>query len=570
MVAKRRPGIILTLNNKKQKVSESGHSPAILPKESYFDILEKINGLIDEEFDTAIVGDFLKLPSKKLYPDYYQLIESPISISEIRSKIKKSDAYSTEDFLGDFKLMADNASTYNESQSYIAQNARKIYDFVEAEISEAISQAGANEGSRTKKKLKGKQVSTENEASSSYYNDLKNILKALVNYKLPTRGKLSVPFMDLVDGAMYPDYYEIIEEGMSFNLVKERIDEAYYTNDQAGFEKFKSDVRLIFKNAQTYNSEESLLYQDSVVLESVFDDKIAGFEASHFDSLENEEASNSGPSTSHKTSSRSKRTPIESDDRRGKSRSHKKKGYIESDDDEFEDEVEEDNEAEDFEEEAVEEEEEEEEDNDADQKKRGEEFRDKKHRGQLGVAIQNVKDKNAFVRAHTHSPENATYIKQFTISSSTKQYTQTNSEGYYSFTLKDPSVMNTFSLPSGIVGQPLDIFVSLTSAIINEKYIADLKVNNETTKPFPIAVSYDERSTDHDFLASRYEVKLGHGLNLVQFSVKVPESKKRDNHDEETKLRRRAATLSSANATNNGEDQNYETEHVKLWINVSQ
>ena len=47
---------------------------------------------------------FTELPSRKLYPDYYEIIDCPIDLAKIESKIR-ADQYETEsEILQDFKV----------------------------------------------------------------------------------------------------------------------------------------------------------------------------------------------------------------------------------------------------------------------------------------------------------------------------------------------------------------------------------------------------------------------------------------------------------------------------------
>ena len=47
---------------------------------------------------------FMELPSRKLYPDYYEIIDSPIDLAKIEAKIR-GDQYDTEsEILQDFKV----------------------------------------------------------------------------------------------------------------------------------------------------------------------------------------------------------------------------------------------------------------------------------------------------------------------------------------------------------------------------------------------------------------------------------------------------------------------------------
>jgi protein polybromo-1 len=62
---------------------------------------------------------FMDKPSKRDYPDYYEVIERPIDMRTINDKIK-SNAYKTVgETLADFRLMFANCMQYNEENSEI-------------------------------------------------------------------------------------------------------------------------------------------------------------------------------------------------------------------------------------------------------------------------------------------------------------------------------------------------------------------------------------------------------------------------------------------------------------------
>lgn len=56
---------------------------------------------------------FWKLPSKRYYPDYYKEIKNPISLSQIKKKIKKGDYGTVSEVAGDMNIMFENAKKYN-------------------------------------------------------------------------------------------------------------------------------------------------------------------------------------------------------------------------------------------------------------------------------------------------------------------------------------------------------------------------------------------------------------------------------------------------------------------------
>lgn len=69
---------------------------------------------------------FLEKPSKKLYPDYYQIIQHPIDMNTIEKNIE-NDRYGTvDDIVGDFRLMFSNCRKYNEENSMIYDDANRL------------------------------------------------------------------------------------------------------------------------------------------------------------------------------------------------------------------------------------------------------------------------------------------------------------------------------------------------------------------------------------------------------------------------------------------------------------
>ncbi|XP_028617242.1 protein polybromo-1-like, partial [Grammomys surdaster] len=73
-----------------------------------------------------IAEPFFHLPSKKKYPDYYQQIKMPISLQQIRTKLKNQE-YETLDHLEcDLNLMFENAKRYNVPNSAIYKRVLKL------------------------------------------------------------------------------------------------------------------------------------------------------------------------------------------------------------------------------------------------------------------------------------------------------------------------------------------------------------------------------------------------------------------------------------------------------------
>jgi len=105
----------------------------------------KIFGTVLQRMDEAVfTGEdgqergrtdvFLELPPRKIYPDYYSLIRRPISIKEIKKRIKNNEYMSIHEFRGDFELMFANARTYNEEGSFVWDDVAELERIVKSEL----------------------------------------------------------------------------------------------------------------------------------------------------------------------------------------------------------------------------------------------------------------------------------------------------------------------------------------------------------------------------------------------------------------------------------------------------
>jgi len=114
------------------------------------------------------------------------------------------------------------------------------------------------------------------------------IIDTVINYKDSSGRQLSEVFIQLPSRKELPEYYELIRKPVDFKKIKERIRNHKYRS----LGDLEKDVMLLCHNAQTFNLEGSQIYEDSIVLQSVFKSarqKIAKEEESEDDSNEEEE-----------------------------------------------------------------------------------------------------------------------------------------------------------------------------------------------------------------------------------------------------------------------------------------
>lgn len=123
---------------------------------------------------------------------------------------------------------------------------------------------------------------------------MKKTVEAVIKYKDSSTGRqLSEVFIQLPSRKELPEYYELIRKPVDFRKIKERIRNHKYRS----LNDLERDVMLLCQNAQTYNLEGSLIYEDSIVLQSVFTSvrqKIEKEEDSEDDSEEGEEDEEEG------------------------------------------------------------------------------------------------------------------------------------------------------------------------------------------------------------------------------------------------------------------------------------
>lgn len=92
------------------------------------------------------------------------------------------------------------------------------------------------------------------------------IIETVINYRDGSGRQLSEVFVQLPSRKELPEYYELIRKPVDFKKIKDRVRNHKYRS----LGDLEKDVMLLCHNAQTYNLEGSQIYEDSIVLQSVF------------------------------------------------------------------------------------------------------------------------------------------------------------------------------------------------------------------------------------------------------------------------------------------------------------
>ncbi|XP_055270002.1 protein polybromo-1 isoform X26 [Moschus berezovskii] len=218
-----------------------------------------------------IAEPFFHLPSKKKYPDYYQQIKTPISLQQIRTKLKNQE-YETLDHLEcDLNLMFENAKRYNVPNSAIYKRVLKLQQVMQAKKKELARRDDIEDGDSM---ISSATSDTGSAKRKSKKNIRKQRMKILFNVVLEAREpgsgrRLCDLFMVKPSKKDYPDYYKIILEPMDLKIIEHNIRNDKY----AGEEGMIEDMKLMFRNARHYNEEGSQVYNDAHILEKLLKDK---------------------------------------------------------------------------------------------------------------------------------------------------------------------------------------------------------------------------------------------------------------------------------------------------------
>lgn len=73
---------------------------------------------------------FWKLPSRRAYPNYYKEIKNPVSLNQIKNKIRRGSYGTLSEVAGDMNIMFENAKQYNAPTSRLYKDSVKLQRYV--------------------------------------------------------------------------------------------------------------------------------------------------------------------------------------------------------------------------------------------------------------------------------------------------------------------------------------------------------------------------------------------------------------------------------------------------------
>ncbi|EDO33982.1 predicted protein, partial [Nematostella vectensis] len=217
-----------------------------------------------------MVEPFLRLPSRRAYPDYYEVIKKPIALMKIRSQIKSGLYDSLEALETELELCFNNAKTYNEPNSMLYKDAERMLDHMSKKKTEIARKSEASDGASVASPAPHIPVPQVKQMKEMKKKKKSHPLYLFINLYLftPQDGsgrQLCIIFQKLPSRAEYPDYYKVISEPVCLSQIEGNIRDNKYATE----EELLLDFEVMFDNARYYNEEESQVYQDACLLEKV-------------------------------------------------------------------------------------------------------------------------------------------------------------------------------------------------------------------------------------------------------------------------------------------------------------
>ncbi|XP_051965778.1 bromodomain and WD repeat-containing protein 3-like [Xyrauchen texanus] len=219
------------------------------------------------------------------YPTYCTIIAYPTDLNTIKLRLKNNFYRRLSALIWDVKHIEQNAKTFNEPRSKIAESAKTITNvllkFISKphctdimEIYNAVENMECSDdedlddidapGTSARQRLRQPTLEVVHDRDT-----WKSSCKDLLDYMFGCED--SEPFRVAVDQTEYPDYFDIIYKPMDLGTVQQNLEDNCYENPT----DFCKDTRLIFANAKAYTpNKRSKIYSMTLRLSAFFEERI--------------------------------------------------------------------------------------------------------------------------------------------------------------------------------------------------------------------------------------------------------------------------------------------------------
>ncbi len=158
---------------------------------------------------------FKTLPSKRELPDYYDVIEEPISLNGIQKKLRAGEyGGNIQDLYDDLNIMFENCKAYNRKESSLYKDGCKLQKICQAKYEELTmededeEEGGGGGGGGGESGAGG--GGAEGGANIQARKRMRVMYNAVLGYRNRDGIQIIGMFMEKPSKKEYPDYYEVI------------------------------------------------------------------------------------------------------------------------------------------------------------------------------------------------------------------------------------------------------------------------------------------------------------------------------------------------------------------------
>ncbi|KAI9438434.1 RSC complex protein [Lactarius psammicola] len=242
-------------------------------KEQGLKLWQTVKDAVDKD-GRSLSADFLRLPNKRMYPDYYTIIKKPIALDKIKSQLDTGEYSSLIAVKSDLEQCFRNAKRYNLKESQIFNDAKFLHKLTSREYVNMTGDTKDEAEGHNEDPLQedghesGLKDGTDDEPKKkkAMTRLLTVRLDKLVAKKDDAGNTLSNDFMELPNKKIWAIYYKTISRPMSFEKIYKHLKRKEYSNAA----QFAQDVELVFSNAMQFNEDNTPLWEAARQLKEYF------------------------------------------------------------------------------------------------------------------------------------------------------------------------------------------------------------------------------------------------------------------------------------------------------------
>ncbi|RKP17483.1 Bromodomain-containing protein [Rozella allomycis CSF55] len=243
-------------------------------------ISEKALSILDQ-LSLIPESEIFKYPVDKRVYNYYKVIKQPMDLFTIECKALCCKYLNLHQLMFDFELIFKNCFTFNTPDSLFYKKGESLLNLFNENITTWLEvEGGKGEGEGEGEEGLGVEGDEEKqewlETEKLFLQISKQLIpkpkKKLLDLFLEILDKIksqkiSIDFLYPVDpiALNIPIYFNKIKRPMDISKIESKL------NIYKNFKHFDSDVSLIFKNCQLFNQKGSLVYQNSIQLEKIYE-----------------------------------------------------------------------------------------------------------------------------------------------------------------------------------------------------------------------------------------------------------------------------------------------------------